>query len=275
MKLKIAFSTCPNDTFMFDALVHHKTDTHGFDFDVDMADIEKLNMMAFQQSHDVLKVSFHAYAGLSENYQILNSGSAVGYENGPLLISKRKVYPDEINHLKIAIPGKMTTANLLLSIAYPGSANRIEYLFSNIEEAVLSGETDAGLIIHENRFTYKNKGLQKIVDLGEYWQKETNLPVPLGGIIIKRSLPENVKKEFNMILKRSIQYAIDLPSSAYQFVKKHAQETDDEVIYKHIQLYVNDYSLDLGEDGKKAILGLYKMAVEKEIIESLSDNIFV
>lgn len=275
MKLKIAFSSCPNDTFMFYALIHNKINTGNYIFDFKLSDIEKLNDLASENQYDVIKVSTHAFSGLTGRYKILNSGSAVGYENGPVLISRKKVYPDEIRHLKIAIPGKQTTANLLLSIAYPDATNKTEYLFSEIEEAVLSGETDAGLIIHETRFTYESKGLKKIIDLGDFWQKKTGLPVPLGCIIIRNDIGEHIKQEFDHMLEESIRYAIHNPSSAYDFVKKYAQEIDDEVIYKHIQLYVNDFSINLGEKGKMSIKKLYELAAENNIIAPVSDKLFI
>ena len=173
-------------------MVNGRIDTEGLRFELHLADVEELNRLAFSSSIDITKVSYHAFAYLSEVYQLLTSGSALGFNNGPLLISKHKIFPDELDGLKIAIPGKYTTANLLLSLAYPNLRQKKEYLFSDIEEVILSGEADAGVIIHENRFTYHMKGLKKIVDLGEYWDQQTGLPIPLGGIIVRRSLPEEI-----------------------------------------------------------------------------------
>ena len=275
MIFKVGFSPCPNDTFIFDALVHKKIDTQDLNFSYYIADVEDLNKKAFNNELDITKISYHAYALISEKYKILNSGSALGYRNGPLLVSKKKVYPDEVNDLKIGIPGKNTTANLLLSIAYPKVKSKIEYLFSDIEEAVLSNEVDAGLIIHENRFTYKEKGLKKIIDLGEYWEKETDLPIPLGGIIIKRDINEEIQMKFNRILKASIEFAFKNPNSSIDYIKKNSQELDDDVIKKHIELYVNKFSLDLGQIGKNAIKALHKIGAEKGIIQSVKNDIFV
>ncbi len=274
-KLKIGFSTCPNDTFIFDALVNNKIDTGNFEFDVMLADVEELNKMAFNKQLDITKLSFHAFTHISDKYEILTSGSALGYENGPLLISKRKIYPDEIKDVKIAIPGKYTTANLLLSIAYPEAKNKIEYLFSDIEDAVLSNEVDAGLIIHENRFTYEEKGLIKIIDLGEFWQNKFELPIPLGGIVINKKLENNIKTDFNALLKKSIEFAFEDPSSSYEYVKKYAQEIDREIIYNHIQLYVNEFTLELGDIGKQAILKLFNEAEKLKLISNINDDIFV
>src|SRR6056297_1910835 len=211
-KITLGYSSFPNYTFIFDAIVHHKVDTEGLDFDVLLADVEELNKKTARQLLDVSKVSYHAYAKIADNYCLLDAGSALGKNNGPLLISKHKIFPDEVNEVKIAIPGTNTTANLLLSIAYPYATHKKAYLFSDIEEVVLSGEADAGLIIHENRFTYEKKGLQKILDLGEYWEKEMNLPVPLGGIAIKRDMDIELQLKINRILQKSVEYAFENPN---------------------------------------------------------------
>lgn len=274
-KISLGYSTCPNDTFIFDAMVHHKIDTEGFDFDVVLADVEELNKKAFEQELDVTKISYHAYSKIADYYCLLDSGSALGKNNGPLLISKHKIYPDEVDQIKIAIPGLNTTANMLFSIAYPNAKNKKEFLFSDIEEVVLSEETDAGLIIHENRFTYEKKGLQKIVDLGEFWEKETQLPIPLGGIAVKRDIDYEIQLKINRILRKSVEYAFENPKSAYPYIKKYAQEMDEDVMYKHIELYVNQYTIDLGNDGREAIKMLYKKASSLELIPELNQQIFL
>ena len=211
MKLKLGFSTCPNDTFIFDAIVNKKIDLHGLEFDIILADVEQLNKMAINNELDIAKISYHTYCYVAQNYKILNSGSALGYGNGPLLISKRKIYPDEIPYLRIAIPGSHTTAFLLLKILFQKLKETKEYLFSDIEEVVLSDEVDAGLIIHETRFTYQNQGLKKIVDLGQMWEQQTKLPIPLGGIVIKRSLSQDLQIRFDKILNNSIKVAFNNP----------------------------------------------------------------
>ena len=274
-KISLGFSTCPNDTFIFDAMVHHKVDTENLDFDVVLADVEELNNKALQNELDVTKISYHAYSKIANNYLLLDSGSALGYKNGPLLISKKKIYTDELNEITIAIPGLNTTANLLLSIAFPNVKNKKEYIFSDIEDAILDGEVDAGLIIHENRFTYEKKGLIKIIDLGEYWEKETGLPIPLGGIAINRNLNHNLQLKINRVLKRSIEYAFANPKSAYPFIKQYAQEMDEDVMYKHIELYVNNFTLDLGENGKKAIEILYEKAISLGVLPEMNKQIFL
>lgn len=275
MNLTLGFSTCPNDTFIFDAMVHGRIDTEGLEFSPIMADVEELNNLAFKGTTDITKLSYHAYASLADLYVLLSAGSALGYKNGPLLISRHKIYPDEISDLKIAIPGKNTTANLLLSIAYPDVKQKKEYLFSLIEEVVLSGEMDAGLIIHENRFTYHKKGLKKIVDLGEYWESMTGMPIPLGGIAVRRKLPVDVKQKVNRVMKRSVEYALENPKVSYPFVKQHAKEMEDSVIQSHINLYVNEFTRDLGNNGRKAIEMLYLKASEKGIVPVIREDIFV
>ncbi len=274
-KLSLAFSTCPNDTFIFDAIVNHKIDTENLKFDIQLADVEELNKLAISNKIDITKLSYHAYLYAQNNYKLLNSGSALGYGNGPLLISKRKIYPNEISQLSIAIPGINTTANLLLSIAYPNAKNKKPYLFSDIETAVLDSEVDAGLIIHENRFTYQNKGLKKIIDLGEFWETETKQAIPLGGIVINRAIPHEIQVKFNKILRKSIEYAFANPKSSYNYIKQYAQEMNEEVMYKHINLYVNNFTIDLGEKGKNAIKTLYNKALEQKVISFINDDIFV
>lgn len=275
MTLTLGFSTCPNDTFIFDAMIHGRIDTEGLDFSIIMADVEELNNLAFNGSIDITKLSYHAYASLADSYLLLSAGSALGYKNGPLLISRHKIYPDEVADLKIAIPGKNTTANLLLSIAFPLVKHKKEYLFSFIEEVVLSGEMDAGLIIHENRFTYQKKGLKKIVDLGEYWESETGMPIPLGGIAVNRKLPAGVQQKVNRVMRRSVEFAFENPKVSYSFVKQHAQEMEDSVIQSHIELYVNEFTRDLGIAGRKAIEVLYLKACENRIIPKIREDIFV
>ena len=272
MNLTLGFSTCPNDTFIFDAMVNGRINTEGLLFNVHLADVEELNRMAFSAEIDISKVSYHAFAYLSDAYQLLTSGSALGFGNGPLLISKHKIYPDEVKELKIAIPGKYTTANLLLSLAYPHLNQKTEYLFSDIEEVILSGEMDAGVIIHENRFTYRSKGLRKIVDLGELWEQQYGLPIPLGGIIVKRNLPEDIRHKINRVLHRSVEYALQNPNDSLPFVRQHAQSMEESVMQSHIRLYVNDFSVDLGVKGREAIDTLYAKGSEKLLFPPLKPS---
>lgn len=274
----LGFSPCPNDCFIFDALIHHKIDTEGLQFNVVMQDVEALNQKAFREELDITKLSYHAYAYLTKQYQLLDAGSALGKGCGPLLIAKSDEMKDDklkIKNAKIAIPGKYTTANFLFSLAFPDAKNKVELLFSEIEDAVLNGKADAGLIIHENRFTYEQKGLKKIIDLGEYWETLTKAPIPLGGIAIKRSLPDDLKQKVNRVLRKSVEYAFANPKSSFNFVKAHAQEMSAEVMYKHIDLYVNKFSLDLGKEGKRAIQLLFDKAQGLGVIKKIEDAIFL
>jgi 1,4-dihydroxy-6-naphthoate synthase len=281
MKLSLGFSPCPNDTFIFDALVHHKIDTEGLEFDVTFDDVESLNHKAFRGELDVAKLSYHAFAYAADKYALLDSGSALGFGVGPLLICRedperlRRELAAENAPLRIAIPGRYTTANLLLGLAFPRAAQKVEMVFSEIEGAVLTGAVDAGLIIHENRFTYQERGLQKILDLGDYWETRTGCAIPLGGIAVSRRLPREIQRTMNRVLRKSVEFAFANPQSGLPFIRSHAQELSEEVMYKHIDLYVNRYSVDLGLEGKKAIRLLYQTAREEEVIPQLPAEIFV
>ena len=275
MKLTLGFSPCPNDTFIFDAMIHRRIDTEGIEFDYFLADVEELNSKAMSAEVDITKISFHAYCYAADNYMILDSGSALGFGAGPLLISKCQFDASTMASKKIAIPGKYTTANLLFSIAYPECLNKKEYLFSDIEEALINDAADVGLIIHETRFTYQKRGLIKITDMGEYWEKLTNLPVPLGAIVIKRAIPEDVAQKVNRILRRSLEYAINYPETSLDFIAGNAQEMDREVMNNHISLYVNEFTLSLGAKGREAVEKLFSVATEKKVISRLPDRIFM
>ncbi|HYK75650.1 MAG TPA: 1,4-dihydroxy-6-naphthoate synthase [Daejeonella sp.] len=281
MTLTLGFSPCPNDTFIFDALIHHKIDAEGLEFDVFFDDVETLNQKALRQELDITKLSFHAYAYVTDHYVLLNSGSALGFGVGPLLICKDEAFTQEsvlrpqISSLKTGIPGKYTTANFLLSLAYPEAKNKVEMMFSDIEKSLLNGSIDLGLIIHENRFTYQDKGLKKIIDLGDFWEKKTGCPIPLGGIMIKRELPEEIKQKVNRVIRRSVEFAFANPKSGLDFIRSHAQEMSEEVMYKHIDLYVNQYSVDLGEQGHRAVSVLFEEAVQQHIIPQPNKSLFL
>lgn len=274
-KISLGYSPCPNDTFIFDAMVHQKIDTEGLEFEVTLADVEELNHKAFKKELDVTKLSYHAYGFLIEDYALLNSGSALGSGVGPLLISKNQYSPEEVSQLKIAIPGQFTTANFLLSIAFPLAKNKVEMLFSDIEKAVIEGEVNAGLIIHENRFTYHQRGLHKIMDMGEYWEQETQALIPLGGIVVNRKFDQELQEKIDRVLRRSIQFAFDNPESCMDYVRAHAQEMEESVMRQHIGLYVNEYSLNLGAKGRYAVESLFNLAVQKGIIPPIETSIFI
>jgi 1,4-dihydroxy-6-naphthoate synthase len=267
MKLTLGFSPCPNDTFIFDALVHNKIDTEGLEFEVVFADVEQLNLWALEGNLDVTKLSFNAFTYCVEDYALLDSGSALGNNCGPLLIKK----PETIltSESKIAIPGKYTTANMLLGIAFPKYQNKVETLFSDIENDVIEAKVEAGLIIHESRFTYQDKGLEKVRDLGEFWEEETQLPIPLGGIVVKRALPLAIQQKLERVLRKSVEYALENPNSSADYVQCHAQAMEKEVVDAHVNLYVNNYSVSLGKKGRKAV----EVVFEKE--EKKSSSLFI
>jgi 1,4-dihydroxy-6-naphthoate synthase len=277
MNLTLSFSPCPNDCFIFDAIVHRRIDLEGLDFTVHLDDVEALNKSAFAGDVDITKLSFHAYAYCAGTYVLQDAGSALGRNCGPLLISRRTIARDEAaaGGLRIAIPGRYTTANFLLGFAFPNARNRTELLFSDIEPAVLDGRFDAGLIIHENRFTYEQKGLRKIVDLGEYWEETTGAPIPLGGIVMRRSLPDDVKQKVNRIVRRSVEYAFSHRDASREYVRAHAQEMSEEVMYKHIDLYVNEYSVDLGSEGRRAVQVLFDTARTSGVIPDIRTPLFL
>lgn len=258
MRLKLNFSTCPNDTFMFGALVNSKINSGDYLFDVMLSDIEELNGLAVQGIPDVTKLSFGVLPKVAGDYQLLDSGSALGKGVGPLVVSRKKIYPDEVSSVRVALPGEHTTAHLLFNLAFPGTRRKSFYRFSNIQDVVLSNEADAGVIIHESRFTYQAKGLLKVMDLGDFWEKKTGLPAPLGGVAVRKSLPENVRVAINQLLCSSIEFAFKNPQEVLPYVKQHAQEMDTEVMLKHIDLYVNKFSLSLGNNGRMAIVELLK-----------------
>jgi 1,4-dihydroxy-6-naphthoate synthase len=277
MTLTLGFSPCPNDCFMFDAIVHGRIDLEGLDLAVVMEDVEALNRRAFARSIDVTKLSYHALAYVVSDYALLDAGSALGRGCGPLLISSRQIAPDEVaaGGLRIAIPGQYTTANFLLSLAFPHARDKTELVFSEIESAVLDGRFDAGLIIHENRFTYQAKGLQKIIDLGEFWERTTGAPIPLGGIAVSRALPADVQQTMNRVMRRSVGYAFAHPEASRPFVRAHAQEMSEDVMRQHIDLYVNQYSVDLGSEGRRAVEVLFGRALATGLIPLREVPLFV
>lgn len=282
MKLTLGFSPCPNDTFIFDALIHHKIDTDGLTFEVTYDDVETLNQKAMKGQLDITKLSFHAFAYAVSQYALLDAGSALGFGVGPLLISHKydqetlaeKIKSDPAS-IRVGIPGKYTTANFLLGIAYPDLQHKQELVFSEIETALLEDQIDLGLIIHENRFTYQDKGLTKIVDLGDYWEKLTGCAIPLGGIVINRNLTREVQLKVNRLIRESVEYAFAHPKSSIGFIREHAQAMDEAVMYKHIELYVNKYSINLGTEGRNAVDTLFKLAQERSIIPAIQENLYI
>jgi 1,4-dihydroxy-6-naphthoate synthase len=274
MKLTLGFSPCPNDTFIFDALVNKKIDTGNFEFEVALADVETLNQWALEGKLDITKLSFPAFFRSLQHYTLLNSGSALGNGVGPLLITDaaQEITDDEINQASIALPGIHTTANLLFTFAYPDAFDKKFMLFSEIENALLNKEVDLGVIIHENRFTYHQKGLHKVEDLGEYWEEKMELPIPLGGIAINQSIKRSVALQINQLIRHSLEYAFNNYPLITDYVKQHSQEMSEEVMRQHIDLYVNNYSIDLGEDGRHAIENLHEVFLEINDEEEADDE---
>lgn len=271
--LSLGFSPCPNDTFMFNSIINENTQLP-FSLKPVIKDVEELNILALENKTDITKLSFAAYFKVAKNYMILNSGSALGRGCGPLIIAKKQYEKKQLEQLKIAVPGLNTTAYLLFKLYSPKSTQLIPMLFSDIEKAILSGKVDAGVIIHETRFTYHLRGLKKIADLGQWWENETNCPIPLGCIVVKRELQKEGKL-FDSLLQKSIKHSFENRQKCYSFIKQHAQELDDKVIDSHITLYVNDFSINLGLEGKEAINTLYQKAYKNNVISSIENNIFL
>jgi len=275
--LSLGYSPCPNDTFIFYALIHGRVDTDALKFKEILLDVETLNQKALNTELDLTKISYHAFGHLRDKYRLLRAGGALGKGCGPLVVAKHDYTMQELRNKKIAIPGKLTTAFLLLQLFDPAFSyqlsaishqlsNVIEMPFHKIMDAVAREEVDAGLIIHESRFTYPSYGLKQVLDLGEWWEKATGLPIPLGCIIAKQSLGEGMNKNINALIRQSVEYAFKNRSEPTDYIKKNSQELSDEVINRHIDLYVNDYSLDIGQDGEKAVKELLFRAEDAGII---------
>ncbi|HEX6848968.1 MAG TPA: 1,4-dihydroxy-6-naphthoate synthase [Chitinophagaceae bacterium] len=292
MKLTLGFSPCPNDTFIFDALVNKKIDAEGLEFDVMLEDVETLNTWSFENKLDVTKLSYPAFFQNLDKYVLLNSGAALGKGVGPLLIAKHNIPYSiyHIQHSRIALPGENTTANLLFSFAYPDAKNKVFMRFNTIEDFVLTGSSqvspiggdlegaaELGVIIHENRFTYHQKGLHKVTDLGEYWETKMHVPIPLGGIAVKRSMNKEMSLKIDKLIRKSIEFAFANYPVVTDYVKRHSQETSEDVMQQHIELYVNNFSVDLGNEGKKAIETLYEVASTQLPISSSqsSSDLFI
>jgi len=256
LKINIGISPCPNDTFIFEGIYTNKIDTSPFEFEFFFEDVQTLNQMAKEGHCDMIKLSYAQYFHVMDEYVMLRSGGALGMGVGPLLIAKQEFPESSIRQKRIAIPGVGTTANFLLNFAYPQLHNLHEYIFSDIEHAIEKGEVDAGVIIHENRFTYKDKGFVLIKDLGNFWEQKTSFPLPLGGIAVRRSFSSSVKQTLNHLIRKSILYAKSQQEKLSPFIRYHAQEMNEEVMLQHINLYVNEYSLDVSTAG---VLGVMQM----------------
>ena len=258
MKLTLGFSPCPNDTFIFDAMVNHKIDTKGLAFEVLLEDVQTLNQWALEGKLSITKLSYGVLPLVLDKYSVMNSGSALGKGVGPLLISASIINDQPIEDILVAIPGENTTAHLLFSMAYPNAKNKVFLRYDEIENFVLANK-GLGVIIHENRFTYEAKGLKKIIDLGDYWENKTGNAIPLGGIVIKKEIDISTQHTIDTLIKESIEYAFSNYPLLNDYIRSHAQEMSESVMRQHIDLYVNEYSLDLGDMGKNAILKLLNL----------------
>lgn len=273
--LSLGFSPCPNDTFMFYPLVHGLVETGGLRYQERLEDVETLNQLALKGELDVSKVSYHALGHIRDEYALLRSGSALGRGCGPLLVAADRIDPADLRGRTIAVPGRYTTAKLLLRLFDPTLDNFLVMPFNEIMDAVLTGQADAGLIIHESRFTYQGFGLHKLVDLGEWWEAETGLPIPLGGIVARRSLGMDTISAIERALRSGVEYARTHPVEAVHYIREHAQEISEEVCAAHIGLYVNDFSTELGEEGERAVSELLLRAEKAGIIPASRSGLFV
>jgi len=272
----LGYSPCPNDTFLFYPLVHGRIPCNGFRFNERLDDVETLNRLALEGTLDVCKVSYHAYAHIREKYILLRSGGAMGRGCGPLVVSKTPLTPGDLKGKRIAVPGQHTTACLLLLQLFEPILGELIFLpFDKILTAVSAGHVDAGLIIHESRFTYQSYGLHKILDLGEWWETSTGLPLPLGGIAAKRSLGSASLAILSALVRSSVEYARYHPAETLSYVRAHSQEMSEEVCASHIALYVNDYSLDPGPEGVRAAELLFARGAQLDLFPRSSLPLFV
>lgn len=274
--LSLGYSPCPNDTFIFYALVHRKIDTSDIVYKEILEDVETLNKMAQQAKLDITKASFHTFGLLRDTYCLLRSGGALGKGCGPLVVARDVCFMQDLKGKTIAIPGELTTAFLLLQIYDPELKQRIKIMpFHQIIDAVKSGEADAGLIIHESRFTYQQEGLHSVIDLGAWWEQETGLPIPLGCIIARRDLGKELVQKTDALILKSLEYAFSHSEETKTYIKHHAQELDEGVIEQHIRLYVNDFSLDIKDEGLHAVEELFRRATEQGLIPRSSQPLFL
>ncbi|MEA3545334.1 MAG: 1,4-dihydroxy-6-naphthoate synthase [Thermodesulfobacteriota bacterium] len=273
-QLSLGYSPCPNDTFIFYGLMHGKILCPEIKFIEQLEDVETLNQLALRNQLDLTKISYHAFGHLRENYVLLRSGGALGRGCGPLVIAAQNTSMEKLRGKKIAIPGQLTTANLLLQLHSDGYEDVLILPFDQIMEAVKQGRADAGVIIHESRFTYQQHGLNQILDLGQWWEEDSGFPIPLGGILAKRTLGTTLIDQIDSALRQSIEYAYAHSQEPQNYIKQHAQELDDEVICNHIELYVNNFSIDLGDEGLQAVNSLLSRAEERGIIPPCELSLF-
>ena len=273
--IRMGISTCPNDTFAFHALLNRKVDWRGLDFNIELLDIEQLNKRLFSNVWDVAKASFHAALLLSNDTVVLPSGSALGFGVGPLLLASKPNQRPQESHQLTLCPGQHTTANLLFNLFYADTTKIEHRVFSEIMPTLQRGEADFGVCIHEGRFTWQEQGLYLVEDLGSRWENETNAPLPLGGILASRNLPQETLSIIQNVISDSLRYGMDHPEEALESMRKYAQEFDDQVLMQHVELYVNQWTLDLGEVGQEALKVLWERANSIGLVNSTSPPIQV
>ncbi len=273
--ISIGFSTCPNDTFVFYPLVHEKIETGGLEFRETLADVEELNQMALRGMLDVTKVSCHALGHLLGEYCMLRSGGAMGRGCGPLVVAREERDLEGLKDGKIAVPGRLTTAFLLLCLYDPAFKDRAVHMpFHRIMESVKEGETDAGLIIHEGRFTYPLYGLKEVMDLGKWWEEDTGLPIPLGAIVARRSLGRERIRTVERLIRECVLYSRARPGEAMDYIRRHAREMSDQVVRRHIETFVNEFSVDAGGEGREAVETLIARARERALLPLTTMQVF-
>ena len=273
--LSLGYSPCPNDTYIFYALAHNKVTIPGYKIEERLEDVETLNQLALKGLLDLTKASYHALGHLRDRYVLLRSGGALGRGCGPLVIAPKASDMQDLRGKRIAIPGKLTTANLLLQLYGEGYDNLLTVPFDQIMPTLQRGEADAGVIIHESRFTYQEAGFQEIVDLGAWWEEDSGLPIPLGGILARRDLGPETIQAVDQAIRASLEFARQNPQLPRNYIKKHAQELSDTVVDAHIELYVNDFSLNLGEQGVAAVEVLMTRAEERGLISKSAEPLFL
>ena len=264
--LTVAYSPCPNDTFMFHDLAAGRLRLPGHDLQTHLHDVETLNRLALEAVYDVTKVSIPAYLKVRGQYELLNVGAAVGFGCGPLLVAKKDWPRADLARCRVAVPGALTTAHVLLRLWAPELSDRVFVPYDQVMPLVAAGQVDCGVLIHEGRFVYPQRGLRLLVDLGQWWQAETQLPIPLGGIIARRQLGEPTLREFEALLRQAIENSLAHPAGAWDYVRQHAQELDADTLASHVKMFVNDFSLDLGPEGRAAVARLEEHAARADVL---------
>jgi 1,4-dihydroxy-6-naphthoate synthase len=266
--IRLGISTCPNDTFAFHALLQRKVDWLGIDFQTQLLDIQQLNTMLFDGQFEVAKASFHAALLLADKVWVLPSGSALGFGVGPLLLAASPDTNPQAIHQTTLCPGQHTTATLLFKLFYPNTTNIEQAVFSDIMPMLRSHRADFGVCIHEGRFTWQNEGLHLVADLGERWERETRCPLPLGGIVASKSLTPDVLERVQTVIRNSLLYGLAHREETISTMSRYAQEFDENVLFQHVDLYVNDWTIDLGSTGQSALDRLLSMAIRIGLVKS-------